>query len=367
MFSLRTAFRTACAVALSLALLGPAWPAISAPSSVGGLEGLIGAKRERAAKVRKAMEKMRTDLAAHIAKLDQLTVALDKTRADVEATTKRLAELETALAYQQSQLDALVVRSYKSDGFGFLSVIVGTASFEDFITRVDFLARLGQIDAQIIAEVKEAREESAALKAGLEKREEELTALRAQADEQRARVQAEIVKQQAALHSLDADVAKLVKALERARQAAASGLRWDPTAGGVGWMTARSLLPGSYASIEGRPGETYLIPGGQPTTYRSTGIAWNGVASWYGNAENGTATSSGRPYNENELTCANKTLPLGTLLAVSRGSKRIICVVTDRGPYIPGRDIDLSRAGSLAIGFDGVSPVRAEIVVPVTR
>jgi rare lipoprotein A (peptidoglycan hydrolase) len=103
---------------------------------------------------------------------------------------------------------------------------------------------------------------------------------------------------------------------------------------------------------------------GYPSGWTPGGTVLRGVASWYGPGFVGKPTASGAPYDPERLTCAHKTLPLGTVVRVSREGRAISCLVNDRGPYVGRRIIDLSRAGSRALGFDGVAPVVVEVLVP---
>ena len=82
-------------------------------------------------------------------------------------------------------------------------------------------------------------------------------------------------------------------------------------------------------------------------------------ASWYGPKFNGKKTASGQIYNQNKLTAASKTLPFGTKVLVKNPHNGKTCVVTinDRGPYVNGRGIDLSKAAAQELGITGVSPV----------
>jgi rare lipoprotein A (peptidoglycan hydrolase) len=95
------------------------------------------------------------------------------------------------------------------------------------------------------------------------------------------------------------------------------------------------------------------------------------MASWYSVADNGgTVTASGIPFSDIQPTCAHKTEKFGTILKVTniRNGKTTNCVVTDRGPYIKGRVIDLSPVGAddLGIRSSGVAPVRiAKVPLPV--
>jgi rare lipoprotein A len=86
------------------------------------------------------------------------------------------------------------------------------------------------------------------------------------------------------------------------------------------------------------------------------------VASWYGKPFHGRQTASGDIYNMYDMTAAHKTLPFGTILQVANATndKSVEVVVNDRGPYIDGRDIDLSYGAAKEIGIvgPGVGPVR---------
>ena len=82
-------------------------------------------------------------------------------------------------------------------------------------------------------------------------------------------------------------------------------------------------------------------------------------ASWYGPHFNGKKTASGQIFNQNQLTAASKILPFGTKVLVKNPRNGKTCVVTinDRGPYVKGRGIDLSKASAQKLGITGVSPV----------
>ncbi|MDQ3570894.1 MAG: septal ring lytic transglycosylase RlpA family protein [Actinomycetota bacterium] len=106
-----------------------------------------------------------------------------------------------------------------------------------------------------------------------------------------------------------------------------------------------------------------LAPGASlPAGLRRTGQRVVGIASWYGPGFNGRPTASGAIYDQEGWTVASKDLPLGTLLVVSRGDRRVLLLVNDRGPYVGDRVLDLSAAGARAVGLGGVGPVVAEVV-----
>ena len=103
---------------------------------------------------------------------------------------------------------------------------------------------------------------------------------------------------------------------------------------------------------------------GIPTGYARSSQAFSGTASWYGPGFVGRPTASGAPYDPERLTCANKELPLGSVVHVSANGLEINCLVNDRGPYVGDRVLDMSRAGSRALGYSGLAHVTVEVLVP---
>ena len=92
-----------------------------------------------------------------------------------------------------------------------------------------------------------------------------------------------------------------------------------------------------------------------------TGRSFSGVASYYGN-ESGSKTASGQRFNQNAMTCAHRSLPFGTKLKVSVGGRSVVVTVNDRGPFIRGRVLDLSKGAAHALGMGGLARVTAEVV-----
>jgi len=100
------------------------------------------------------------------------------------------------------------------------------------------------------------------------------------------------------------------------------------------------------------------------STSASYSLVEEGQASWYGPEFAGRKTSNGEIYDPKLLTAAHRTLPFGTSAKVTNldNGKSVIVRVTDRGPFRPGRVIDLSQAAAGAIGIvgSGVGRVRVE-------
>ena len=87
------------------------------------------------------------------------------------------------------------------------------------------------------------------------------------------------------------------------------------------------------------------------------------LTSWYGPGFHGRITANGETYNQYAMTAAHKTLPFGTRLKVCLDGC-VVVRVNDRGPYIGGRDLDLSYGAAKAIGLAarGVASVRVNHV-----
>lgn len=108
-----------------------------------------------------------------------------------------------------------------------------------------------------------------------------------------------------------------------------------------------------------------MAPGTAPS-------GWNeeGLASWYGGDDGfeGKPTASGEIYDSSKMTAAHRDLPLGTVVEVMNvdNGRSVQVRVNDRGPFVHGRVIDLSRAAASQLGLlgPGVGPVRITIVSP---
>jgi len=123
------------------------------------------------------------------------------------------------------------------------------------------------------------------------------------------------------------------------------------------WRAFFLLLPLALVAVSCAP-RAYRPPSDK-VVYREEGIA-----SWYGGKFHGRKTSSGERYDMYALTAAHRTLPLGTIVRVTRtgNGRSIVLKVNDRGPFIDGRIIDLSygAARRLRMVEDGLANVVVE-------
>ena len=96
-----------------------------------------------------------------------------------------------------------------------------------------------------------------------------------------------------------------------------------------------------------------------------------GLASYYGDEFHGRKTAYGDVYDKTKMTCAHKRHPYGTKLRITRidNKKSVVVKVTDKGPFVKGRVVDLSRVAAEKIGLiqDGVVEVKVEIAGKASR
>jgi rare lipoprotein A len=149
-----------------------------------------------------------------------------------------------------------------------------------------------------------------------------------------------------------------------------TGWTWTPT------VQAQVASNGSFSAVWntnhiGRFSIRAVLSSGQPSgaTTSADSSDWPtvtvivyrpSVASWYGDKSQwGSTTACGQVLHKNTLGVANKTLPCGTQVAFYYEGRTITVPVIDRGPYVRGRDWDLTRAAATLLKVDGVATVGA--------
>ena len=107
-------------------------------------------------------------------------------------------------------------------------------------------------------------------------------------------------------------------------------------------------------------------PAGAAMVRVKLGYQQRGIASWYGNPYHGRATASGEIYDMERLTAAHQRLPFGVTTRVEnlRNGKTVDVKINDRGPFVKGRIIDLSRAAARQIDLlgPGITRVRIRVI-----
>lgn len=148
-------------------------------------------------------------------------------------------------------------------------------------------------------------------------------------------------------------------------------LRGGGVLGSTVMLAAVSLICGCSnsglvdSSLDSRPDAAAIGSGSTPRSDPRTNLGI-GAASWYGPGFQGKKTASGDIFDESKFTAAHKTLPLGHMARVTHlgNGKAVDVLINDRGPYVEGRIIDLSRAAAKAIGLtdSGLAKVKVELL-----
>lgn len=131
----------------------------------------------------------------------------------------------------------------------------------------------------------------------------------------------------------------------------------------TGDVSATVLPAASPVHIVAAAGSVAPDPLTQPARQSETGLA-----SWYGDRFHGRLTASGEVYDMHALTAAHPELPLRSLARVTRldNGQSVVVRINDRGPFVEGRIVDLSRAAARILGLieDGLAEVRVEAFGP---
>lgn len=349
-----------------------------APADLGRLQAELDTVTARAAE-------LAAELASQAARDGGLTLALEQLADQQDAAQSRL-DARARQAYIRAAPDpfAGLVGGLAADGLRALaaqelarrgSVAAVRAERRLLDAATEQSAATVALQAQAEAFRASLREQASAVLAAQDQARSLLAQAERAAAEQRTREAALQQAQQAQqLHQTQRARAAAASQASTAAQAAVSaqatrlaGSR--STLDAVSATLTRALTPAqTRRSINSQTREAPVLAlvdaagAGYPAGYAPTGTVLRGGASWYGPGFVGSPTASGTPYDPERMTCAHKSLPLGTVLRVTHGTLAVSCLVNDRGPYVGDRILDLSRAGSRALGYNGVAPVTAEVL-----
>ncbi len=291
-----------------------------------------------------SVEPLNTEIAAIELECESISARVDATSKEIAIGQTELEKSELQYNKLQKRLTDRLNKVYRNNDFALLEVLLHLKDFEDLLLRISYLQRINQSDLALLAACERNR-------AALLSRNEELSRLKSekinlkQTREQKILV---LKRRLAAEQTWPDRVAQ-----ERKKEAARS----RSTALG-------SPVKTSKCKVMPYPNHNYITAAKMPGAYQATGVSFGGIASWYGNQFHGRPTASGEIFNENDFTCASKTLPFGTFLRITHGNRHVVVKVNDRGPYVEGRVLDLSKAAARALGISGIGYVTAEIVKP---
>ncbi len=333
----------------------------------------MGVAQAAPATAARAADDPRASRAALLLRTADLTDRLETAQLQVVAAQMRQVRARGALTRMRDRMRTRAVRSYVQGPEPLaLTVSVPHAYLEVVATKERELVkgyRSASADAGVEQErVEAARDDLRRSSAELAQAQSQLEAVIAAQDQRGAEVRRQRDEDQR--RDDEARMAAL------SRRTSLSGPDSTPLPAGTssGGYAPSPLDPGALLprhkqatqrqlALMGRLPFGPMAPGASlPAGLRPTGQRVVGNASWYGPGFNGRPTASGAIYDQEGWTVASKDLHLGTLLVVSRGDRRVLLLVNDRGPYVGDRVLDLSAAAARAVGLGGVAPVVAEVV-----
>jgi len=142
-----------------------------------------------------------------------------------------------------------------------------------------------------------------------------------------------------------------------------------PTGNKVGQVTELPIAeaaPSVVANPVYKVGDPYQIAGIWYYPERDLAYDETGIGSWYGDEFAGRLTANGEIFDPNKVTAAHKTLPMPSVVRVTNldNGKSLVVRINDRGPFVAGRVIDLSREAARLIGYkdQGIARVRVQVL-----
>ena len=267
---------------------------------------------------------------------------LEELDASIASTDEEVRVLELELEEHQEAYDKSLRALYMRGDASEIEVLLGASELEEMWQDIDFYERLMESGSEALEELKVKLNELDIKKRDLDEAREKRSRLAESLD----------------VTALDARIAEL-----EARLSQINGELRTARAGGE---QPRSPAPDPPAWTVPSPGQLLdRVPNSPPLSdFERTGMTYSGYTTSYGADFHGRSTASGVIYNMYDYTCAHKTLPFGTWLLVTFQGRQVIVQVNDRGPFVPGRVLDLSYGSAQSIGLSGVQWTEFEILVP---
>ena len=324
----------AVAAVLLLCLLIPATTAAQ------GEAGSLSAEADRLSyEILELRARLRTAEGNHDAMLAELA-SLD---AEIAASETKISDLSLQLEACQQAYDQSLRSLYKRGTVSEMEVILEARELEELWEDNAYIDRILESDADTLERLKskisEVDLERRDLRDQYAKRQRMAEALDAEG------LEARIAGLQARLSEVDASL--------RAMNGGAAERDLSSEAPAQGWTVP---APGQLLD---------RVPTMPPLSdFERTGMVYSGYTTSYGEDFHGRSTASGIIYNMYDFTCAHPSFPFGTWLLVTFSGRQTIVQVNDRGPFVPGRVLDLSFGSAQSIGLDGVQWTEFEILIP---
>jgi rare lipoprotein A (peptidoglycan hydrolase) len=320
------------------------------------------AAAERLAELRMRRTELQHELDSRHSRFLAASAEWQSSRRLLEEARARHVDLMEKLARARDRLHAVEERlaerarqMYMSGEQVSVALFLSLSTLEDLDKALEYLAQVAELDAGLLEGLRSHRAE-------VERLEEQAWQVVAEA-EAHSRAAEQAYQQartffegtQREVEVLESRIANLDELWAAYRLGLAHQLIGEIDPSGA-------LRDATLAQAELRASLPLGPTQGVPPGLSSTGRVLTGVASWYGPGFHGRRAASGALYDERDFTVAHRTLAHETLLLVSYGDRAAVVMVNDRGPYVEGREFDLSRAAAEYLGL-ALGTVTAEVLV----
>jgi len=283
-------------------------------------------------------------------RLERLRGRREGLQAVIDTADRRMAVLE--LRRQRAAVrhdDALTsyiaaaVDVYKSPSpSANLEIILSARDLNDVVTLSKLTSSSAEVAHERLEKLFATRERATGVQSEVDERKQQLLVSAAELDALSDEISSALGLRRGVLRELNAEIAELERQARLAAEQAAS-----PSNALIDLLQPTGPVRG--------------IPDG----FATTGVSFEGVASWYGPGFEGNHTANGDIFDSSLFTAASKELPLGSWLYVQHEGSGVVVYVNDRGPYVDDRILDLSQAAAESIGITGLGWIRATILIKV--
>ncbi|MHB9112420.1 MAG: septal ring lytic transglycosylase RlpA family protein [Thermoleophilia bacterium] len=301
---------------------------------------------DRIATDQQNLAKARQELARIDSRLANADVYLNQRRMELADANDRLRNAEDRYHETLLTYEGRISAIYKLGDSNFYEVALTSEDFTDALAKLAYLGKISENDERLVKRVKaeadivrEARERVDGLK---QDQAEDTNALK-------SRKQGLEYQLATGKSGIDRQMVELTQARTREQEEELRRLAEESAS-----IDAGSIYTGVM-------GPSVVVSNEQPAGLEPSGIAINGMASWYGPGFQGNTTANGEIYNMYGFTAAHKSMPFNIWLKVTHNGRSVFVRINDRGPYVGGRILDLSYSSAQAIGITGVGYVSAEI------
>jgi rare lipoprotein A len=302
----------------------------------------FGELQQRAQSLADEVSQLEHDLAGLNEKRDRLERELASASSAIGLLELERHRADLAQDEAMDRYVARAVEAYKNGGSSDLALLLSSQNLSQLYTLAEVQLASAEEDSESLAELADAKRDVERNQAAIDERKQKLLVAQNEVEAIADEIEISLSTREAVLKRLTAEV----DAIEEAARAA--------------------------AALAARPGAALLRllqsagpSAGIPRGFAGTGVAFEGIASWYGPGFDGNRTASGDVFDSRLYTAASKELPLGTWLYVEHEGRGVVVLINDRGPYVDDRILDLSEAAAQAIGIGGLGWVRAEILIKI--